>query len=272
MLLMFLGSLAAEAQIEDVELKMVDDPYATKELYARTKQVIQFFRRFNSEEDQYGNGYDKSDKKYHNNSLRKKSLGLLFDQGGYISKDLQKLFIDQVTDKKKPVYLDFHGKDWFAEVSGKFLWKGKERNLIMFLKLEKSEKGYKWVLTNVFFEDFRAYFDAQADPQKYFLHPLSHELDFLPLSKAFRNLDHIQEYASDDHHIDYLSIFFYELKQGNLVFQNVNRVKFHFFQVPDWYFELSYINRPGLNAGWLISNLHYVTNEQKEALIKLYQP
>ncbi|MFA8450227.1 MAG: hypothetical protein ACEPOW_06010 [Bacteroidales bacterium] len=267
-----IGSLAVDAQIEDVDLKKVNDPHATQELYARTKQVIQFFRRFNSEEDQFGKGYKKSDKKYHNNSLRRKTLGLLFDQQGFVSEDLQKQFIKQITNPKKPLYLDFHGKDWFAEVSGKFLWKGQDRNIIMFLKLEKSNKGYKWVLTNVFFEEFRDMFDTSSKDNQFFLHPMSHELDFMTLSKAFRNIDNVQDYASDKHHIDYLSLFFYEMKLGNLVFQGVNQVKFHFFQIPDWYFELSYVNRPGFNAGWLITNLHYVTKEQKEALIKLYQP
>lgn len=271
-LVLLLSGMMAQAQIEDVDLKIVDDPHATKELYARTKQVIQFFRRFNGEEDQFGKGYLKTDTKYRNNSLRKESLGLLFDQEGFTSESLREMFIDQVTDPKAPEYLDFHKKGWYAEVSAKFLWKGQERNLIMFLRIEQSEKGYKWVLSNVFFEDFRDLFQDNTDPNEYFLHPLSHELDFLPLSKAFRNIDHIQDYASDDYNVDYLSIFFYELKLGNLQFQSINGVKFHFFQIPNWYFELSYVNRPGLNAGWLITNLHYLSKEQKEALIKLYQP
>ncbi|MFA8298993.1 MAG: hypothetical protein ACEPOV_02405 [Hyphomicrobiales bacterium] len=270
--LLFFFFFNAYAQIEDVELKMVDDPKATRELFARTKQVSQFFRRFNNEEDQFGKGYSIKDTNYRNNRLRDKTLGLLFDKEGFFSEDLKKMFIKQVTNPKAPFFLDFHKGNWYAEVSAQFSWKGEDRNIILFLKIEKSRKGYKWVLTNVFFEEFQNLFTETPDEDKHFLHPLSHELDFIPLNKAFRDISHIQSYASDGHNIDYLSLFFYELKLGNLVFQTLDQVKFHFFQVPNWYFELSYVNRKGYNAGWLITNLQYITKEQQKALLKLYEP
>ena len=70
----------------------------------------------------------------------------------------------------------------------------------------------------------------------------------------------------------YLSIFFYEIKQGNLVFEKINGEKFHVFQIDNWYFEVSWFNRSGYNTGWLISNLIYLKDEEKKELIKYYQP
>ena len=62
------------------------------------------------------------------------------------------------------------------------------------------------------------------------------------------------------------------MKRGNLVFQQVDAVKFHVLQIKDWYFEVSWFNRSGNNAGWLMSNLIYLTEKEKKDLIKFYQP
>jgi hypothetical protein len=88
-----------------------------------------------------------------------------------------------------------------------------------------------------------------------FLHPLSHELDFMNLRKAFTNKDSVNQFAGKNFIPDHLSVFLYEIKKGNLKFKTVTDVKFHFFQINGWYFELSEFNRPGYNTGWLISNL-----------------
>jgi hypothetical protein len=57
-----------------------------------------------------------------------------------------------------------------------------------------------------------------------------------------------------------------------MVYKSSGQVKFHFFQVDGWYFELSFINRAGNNSGWLISKLYKITEQEKEALIKFYMP
>ena len=50
------------------------------ELYAMTKQMGQFMRRFNYEEDQFGEKLNPKDPKYRSNEMRRKSLPILFDQ------------------------------------------------------------------------------------------------------------------------------------------------------------------------------------------------
>jgi hypothetical protein len=55
-------------------------------------------------------------------------------------------------------------------------------------------------------------------------------------------------------------------------FESVGQVKFHFFQIDGWYFELAFFNRPGNNSGWLISKLFKITDAEKEELIKFYLP
>ena len=244
-------------------------------LYAQTKQVNQFFRRFNNEEDRFGKRYYPGDKEYRDPEFRKVYLNMLFDNEGYsISKALKDEFIADISVLDNPVFLNFHGNDWFAELSTTFSFNKSIVNPILFLTLEQENQGYKWVITNVYFDQFLKYFNKgdRDGIQKAFLHPMSHELDFMNLHKMFRNVKYSEYYADKGFVPDYRSLFFYEIKKGNLVFESVGKLKFHFFQVDGWYFEVAYFNRAGNNAGWLISKLYKVSAKEKEELIQFYMP
>ena len=244
-------------------------------LYAMNKQVNQFVHRFNMEEDKYGKLLKKNDPRYHNNKLRKKLLPYMFDEHNpRTSGKLKKFFIDDVTNKKNPVYINFLDKNWYAEVSATFYNKHNEPvDLIIFLTLEEAGQGSKWIISNVYDTDLHRLFPAEsAEKQaKYFLHPQSHELDFMNLRKALNNPNNIQYYAATNFQPDFLSLFFYLMKKGELKFGNINSVKFHFFQIKNWYFELSWFNRNENNSGWLISNLKYIDENEKKELIKFYR-
>ncbi len=244
-------------------------------LYAMNKQVNQFVHRFNMEEDRYGKLLKKTDPKYHNNKLRKKILPLMFDvHNPRTSGKLKKYFINDITNTKHPVYLNFLDKNWYAEVSATFLnKKNKPLNLIIFLTLEEAGKGSKWIISNVYDTELHQLFRIEtAEKQaKYFLHPQSHELDFMNLRKAFANPEDVEYYASTNFKPDYLSLFFYLIKKEDLRFDKINGVKFHFFQIKNWYFELSWFNRNETNSGWLISNLKYINENEKSNLIKFYR-
>ena len=244
------------------------------ELYAMTKQMGQFMRRFNYEEDQFGEKLNPKDPRYRSNEMRRKSLPILFDQQKYGTQtDLQRYFIEDVT-KGDSTYMTFLGGRWYSEVSCTFRYNGKPVNIMLILAVEKEGLGSKWVLTNVYFSDFNKLFPngEMAEREKHFLHPMSHELDFMNIYKAFQNPEVIEYYASKEFQPDYLTLFFYEIKQGRMVFQHVDSVKFHVFQIKDWYFEVSWFNRSGLNSGWLMSNVIYMPEKEKTNLIKFYQP
>ena len=244
------------------------------ELYAMTKQMGQFMRRFNYEEDQFGYKLNPKDPKYRNNEMRRKSLPILFDQEKYGTQtELQRYFIEDVT-KSDSSYMTFLGGRWYSEVSTTFKYNGKDVNVMLFLAVEKEGLGSKWVLTNVYFSEFNKLFPngEMAEKEKHFLHPMSHELDFMNIYKAFQDPNVIEYYASKEFQPDYLTLFFYEIKKGRLVFQHVDSVKFHVLQIKDWYFEVSWFNRSGLNSGWLMSNVIYMPEKEKVNLIKFYQP
>jgi len=243
-------------------------------LHMMNKQVGQFFRRFNMEEDQYGKLLKTTDRRYHNTKIRKKLLEQMFDvHNPRTNSTLKNYFIEDVTDKKHPFYLEFLNNNWFAEVAATFTSNGEDQHLILFLNLEESGLGSKWVISNVYYSYTSGFFPDidSAEAMKYFLHPQSHELDFMNLHKALDHPSRIQYYASDNFQPDYLTLFFYLMKTGQLKFKEILSVKFHFFQIPDWYFELSYYNRSDTNSGWLISNLKYIKEADKPQLIKFYK-
>jgi len=241
---------------------------------AETKQLNQFMRRFNAEEDKKGERYyQERDSMFRNAELRQKYIPILFDnQSSVISLDLKKDFIEDITKKQK--FLDFGGGKWFAEASAIFLYKKKEVEVKLFLQIEEETGGFKWVLSNVYFPEFNNLFgaDPNSEPNRMkFLHPLSHELDFMDLRKVFGDPRFVESFNAKNKDIDYLSIFEYEVKRGNLQFETVQSVKYHFFQVENWYFEVSYYNRSGYNRGWLISSLSPVSPQDAWRFEKFIQ-
>ena len=178
----------------------------------------------------------------------------------------------QVMNKKNPLYLDFHGKDWFAEVTATFTYHREKVNILLYLKIEEQNHGYKWVFSNIYFTQFSKWFEHVGDTSNHtmFIHPLSHELDFMNFNKIFRDEENIDYYLEKNYDPDQLALFVAAIKSGDLKFESVNNVKFHFFQIPNWYFELVYFNRNDMNSGWLISNLLRITNRDKELLIRNY--
>jgi hypothetical protein len=259
-ILIFLISFSASSQL----IGEIDD---VEKFRAETKQVNQFFRRFNGEEDEDGNRYYPGDRNFRSNSLRKSFLKVLFDhENPGLDRQLAREFMNLVNDKSDPAYLDFHEDNWFAQVNASFMYEGRETQAVLFLKIEKENLGYKWVISRVFFEPFLNYFIKDTTYTKKFLHPMSHELDFMNLKKAFADQDSVEQYVARGYRPDYLTLFLYEIRRGRLSFISVKDVKFHFFQIDNWYFEVAYFNREGYNTGWLISNLVNYKPEDKKLL------
>jgi hypothetical protein len=102
------------------------------------------------------------------------------------------------------------------------------------------------------------------------MHPLSHEIGFLPMYRAFtEHKNIIQQYTAQEYEPDQTTLFLYEVKKGNIQFKSVDEVKFHIFQLTNWYIEVSNFNRTGYNTGWLISKL-VKANEKEKATLKQF--
>lgn len=246
---------------------MLDDMKRQEEaLYASTKQLNQFFRRFNGEEDEKGNRYYPDDRKYREDGIRKKYLPSLFDyETGNISESLARDFVKAMTDKKDPVFLGLRSENFYAEVNTVFNYKGQKTGILLFMQIQQQREGYEWVITDVYFEQYSRFFDKDTTDSKPFIHPMSHELEFMNLKKAFSK-NSAESFTLDSFQPDFLTLFLYDLKIGNLKFETIKDVKYHFFGVDNWYFEISNFNRPGTNTGWLISNLVRAGDSEKKQL------
>jgi len=253
------------------EAQLVDRDRDESKLYAESKQVNQFFRRFNGEEDEKGNRYYPKDRQYRSEKLRKKYLSILFDESNTsIKPELKIEFVKEVLAKGESSILDFHANSWFSEVQTTFTQNGKDIPITLFMELEKDHQGYKWVINKVFADAFVPYFVRDTTKVGRFLHPLSHELDFMNLRKSFSEGDSISQFTVKRFRPDHLSVFLYEIKKGNLKYKTVNEVKFHFFQIDGWYFELNDFNRPGYNTGWLIGNLVKLNSKADKDILQKY--
>ena len=242
-------------------------------LFAQTKQLTQFFRRFNGEEDAKGNKLDSNNIQYRNTRLRTEFLGILFDKKNTSITDyLKQQFIKDVTNDQNKKFLNFRGNDWYAEVNAVFTYQNRPVNILIYLELEQSGLGYKWVISNVYFDSFSQLFfhPNTSDKSETFLHPMSHEIDFMNLRKAFADPKLIDYYAPKDYTPDYLTLFFVKIKDGQLIYKTINNVKFHFLQIDGWYFEVNDFNRSGFNSGWLVSSMLKITESEKARLLKIY--
>lgn len=261
----FLQLLCAIVSAQDIGSYLGDESF----LYAETKQVNQFFRRFNSEEDIDGKRIYSGNLNYRSKEFRSKYIKMLFDhQNENITENLKGEFIHEVIEEPSPSFLDYYGGRWFAEVDTKFIYKGQSRTVVLFLELEKENLGIKWVINNVYFYPFTKLFYTDSTAISKFLHPMSHELDFMNLIKVFKDPETVEYYFDEDYKPDFKTLFLYEIKKGNLVFETVENVSFHFFQLQNWYFQLREFNRSGYNTGWLISNLSKIPEDQKGKLLK----
>jgi hypothetical protein len=235
---------------------------------ASTKQVNQFFRRFNAEESQDGSKrFYSGDALFRDRELRGKFISILFDnETSGISGDMKTEFMRDVLSEAEPQFLNFHGGEWFAEVLAVFQYKGRSENVTLFLKIQPEGLGYEWVIDKVVFQPFKDIFKKPVGNDKSFIHPLSHELGFMNLRKAFENSATPESYTPKEYVPDYLTLFLYELKKGSIKFETISDVKFHFFQINNWYFELNQFNRPGFNTGWLIGDLVKLKPGDKETI------
>ncbi len=261
--------LAAAQGFAQQGVKFVDDPFTEAQLRAQTKQLNQFIRRFNGEEDRSGKRLYEEMKGFRDQSLRSNYLSNLFDNTNItITTESKEKFLEHVNGNK-PHYLNTHNGNWFAEIKSTFEYEGVSQDLTIFLKFEQKGKGWHWVISGIYFKPYVSFFARPQIKGGEIIHPMSHEIDFMPLNKVFQKPHNIVGYTPKDFRPDYLTMFSYDVKSNRLKFKSVNQVKYHFFQVEDYYFQISEFIRDGLNTGWLISNLVEIPEKEKEQFIKL---
>jgi len=187
-------------------------------------------------------------------------------------KSLAEAFINNVNDSVNPQYLNFYNNDWYAEVSCIFELNGSTNEGKLILKNQfKADSSSKWVITGVSSDILK--FPDSKDSTK-ILSPVSHGTDFIGLYNILNDGENVQNYISSDHTFDTLTYFISLVHFNKIKLKRVNKVKYHFLQIPKWIFTVDYFNRKGHSSGWLISNLYRTNLEEKEnykiEVLKIY--
>jgi len=228
----------------------------------QVKQVDEFIERFNGDTSTLL--YEYRSQKFPDKPMdRKLMIKTLFDNmKGDWDINLVKEFINEITDPRDPEYISFYDDDWYALLACDVMYKGRREKAMITLAIQKEEDySSKWVIRGVK-ADFLSIPGKESD--HVFLNPVSHGTDFMNLKQLF-NADkkHIKSYLYRNFHPGGMALFIHELIEGNIAFDQVNTITYHFLQVDGWGFSLQKVYRETSNSGWLISNLQRLKTKDK---------
>lgn len=271
-LIYFIGATVCSAQ----KFSSCIDSLDSKKYLLEVKQLDQFVKRFNDEENlitgQENTLLEIAAKRKNlitYQTERKKILLTLFNlkDSSFFSNSVVD-FINFVGDDTNHVFISYYDAGWYATVNCSMTYKGKNKNVILTLENEGNKKqGFKWVIAAVK-SDFINISVPQKDSTK-FISPMNHELGFMDLYNVFLDSRNIPQYTQNSFSPDDLSIFLFLVKNGDIKYVKVESIKYHFLQVKNWRFTVDYFNRPDINSGWLISSLAKASDTEKLIYKKL---
>jgi hypothetical protein len=74
----------------------------------------------------------------------------------------------------------------------------------------------------------------------------------------------IRNFLTDKFHESHLNKYLGAVSTGDIVFQQITSVTYHFLSIENWLFTVKEYIRPGRNSGWLIQTLSKRTDAEKE--------
>lgn len=248
-------------------------PFAeeNRKLLAEVKQLDQFIKRFNNKE-YILTGKEKSiaevkketeDVNMFQTERKKGVVALLNFNDTSVYNKRNVAFINYVGEESNHIKLSYYDSDWYALVGCAIIYKGKQQNISVTLKVEGNfAMGFKWVIAGVN-ADFIDFLKISINDTTKFISPMNHELGFMDLYKVFQDYQNISAYIIKDYPLDKLSIFKYLVSTKEIQYIKVNTIQYHFLQIKDWVFTVDYFNRPDYNSGWLISSISKIPDSEK---------
>jgi hypothetical protein len=242
---------------------------------SEVKLIDEFIERFNNYDSTFlKKMYARQKKK--GKITRGMMLVSLFnlENSAFTDKDTSlKDFFRQVMDKVHPVYLSFADTDWYAESQGVFLYNGKlvEIPLVLHVK-SKGDEWSKWMITGI------GNMVASKEPMPSvstkrisgkapeFIATSAYATNFVELHRIFSGDMQPQYYFEPELlNTDNGRQFTSSIKSGQLKFQYVKKITFHFYQVRGWVFTVDEFTRKTYNSGWLISSARKMSEPEKKA-------
>jgi hypothetical protein len=236
-----------------------------KHFFYQVKEIDEFFERFNDEPGSFiRTAYKARNIKFR--ISRRRLIRSLFNYEN-TSRDSVMImrFLSDVTNKSNPVYLDFYGNDWYAELSCKFRYRSSSIIIPVILKIEVTEnKGSKWMIVAVGRSRLKSKIVVSEMTQSKIktkcLSPTSHATNFVSLKRAFDDKENLSNYFESFYfNRSNMSAFYNAVLNREIEFMHVNKIKYHFLLADKWIFTVEDFNREALNSGWLINHMQKVS-------------
>src|SRR5580704_4789322 len=208
-----------------------NDNAKEKHFIYEVKQIDEFFERFNDEKGSFIRGvYKAHHVKF--NIPRQRLIRSLFNYEN-MSKDSVMInkFVSDVTKKKKPIYLDFYGDDWYAELTCKFKYNSTSIVIPVIMKIEMTQnKGSKWMIVAVGSSALKSKIlvtkMTQSKIKTNCISPTSHAINFVSLKRAFEDKENLSNYFENSYFNGFNMLEFYNaVRNREVEFLHVNKIK-----------------------------------------------
>jgi hypothetical protein len=247
-----------------------NDGAKEKHFIYEVKEIDEFFERFNDDPASFLRAvYKANHTKF--NIDRHSLIKSLFNyenmscDSGIINK-----FISEVTKKKKPIYLDFYGGNWYAELSCKFKYNSTSIVIPIIMKIEMNQnKGSKWMIVAVGSSTLKSKIVVtemtQSKIKTKCISPTSHAINFVSLKRAFEDKENLTNYFENSYSKKSNMLEFYNaIRNSEIEFLHVIKIKYHFLLADKWIFTVENFPREALNSGWLINQMQKVSSFEVE--------
>jgi hypothetical protein len=247
-----------------------NDRAGDKHFIYEVKEIDEFFERFNDAPNSFLRGVYKARHIKFNIDRPRLIRSLFNDENTSLDSAVINQFIAEVTKKKKPVYLDFYGGNWYAELSCKFRYNGSSIIIPVIMKIEMSQnRGSKWMIVAVGPSALKSKIDvtemAQVQTKTNIIPPTSHGTNFVSLKRAFEDREHLSGYFETYYYKrSHMLELYNAVLNREIEFLNVSKIKYHFLLSDKWIFTVEDFTRESLNSGWLINHMQRVSSSGME--------
>jgi len=237
-----------------------------KHFIYEVKEIDEFFERFNDAPGSFLRGVYKAHHIKFNIDRQRLIRSLFNDENRSLDSVMVSKFISDVTRKKKPIYLNFYGGNWYAELTCKFKYNASSIVIPIIMKIETTQnKGSKWMIVAVGSSTLKSKIDVTEMPQSKIktkiISPTSHGTNFVSLKRAFEDKENLSSYFETFYFKrSHMLELYNAILNREIEFLDVIKIKYHFLLADKWIFTVENFPRETLNSGWLINQMQRVSS------------
>jgi hypothetical protein len=248
-----------------------NDGAKEKHFIYEVKEIDEFFERFNNDPGSFIRGVYKAHHTKFNIDRQRLIRSLFNYENRSWNSVIMNKFISEVTKNKKPIYLDFYGDNWYAELTCKFKYNSSSIVIPIIMKIDMTQnKGSKWMIVAIGSSALKSKMVltemAQSKIKTKFISPTSHGTNFVSLKRAFEDTENLSSYFESSYFKGSHMLEFYNaILNREIEFLDVIKIKYHFLLADKWIFTVENFQREALNSGWLINHIQRVSSFEMES-------